>query len=247
MPKAGLALLILLLNAPPAFAVDGRLQFLAKQLEKATDPRARAQAALMLGNAQDDFAKDPLCRALLDDEALVRVSAAKALEALNNPSATECLAPHRNDDDSDVKRAVQKAFAALERLKNQRAILYISMGSVEDRGAKLSTDQLAMVTDRMTQKLKNMGAVFAPSGESKNDAKSVLKQRKLKGFHLIAHVSSLPNNGLKLTVLCFNYPDKALQGEVSVKASGAPMPDLIRALAPRLIEDAAETFEWSDE
>src|SRR5687767_3214830 len=53
--------------AGPAQAqLDKRLAFFARQLQKASDPRVRAQNALALGLSQEPAALGPLCVALND-------------------------------------------------------------------------------------------------------------------------------------------------------------------------------------
>jgi len=47
-----------------------------------------------------------------------------------------------------------------------------------------------------------------------------------------------------MAAVCLTWPSKQILGEVRVKGSGGTPVDLIRALIPRLIEDAASTFEW---
>jgi hypothetical protein len=47
-----------------------------------------------------------------------------------------------------------------------------------------------------------------------------------------------------MAAVCLTWPSKQILGEVRVKGSGGAPMDLIRALVPRLIEDAASTFDW---
>jgi hypothetical protein len=50
---------------------------------------------------------------------------------------------------------------------------------------------------------------------------------------------------LRIAVVCLSYPDLALLGQAEVQASGAPPADLLKALAPKVIEEVAATLEWS--
>ena len=49
---------------------------------------------------------------------------------------------------------------------------------------------------------------------------------------------------LVMAAVCLTWPSKQILGEVRVKGSGGTPLDLVRALVPRLIQDAASTFEW---
>ena len=44
--------------------------------------------------------------------------------------------------------------------------------------------------------------------------------------------------------VCLSWPGKQILGEVRVTGRGATPRDLVRALVPRLVQDAASTFEW---
>ena len=80
-------LVALLLLATPALAqVDARVAFLTKQLEKGKDPRARSQAALVLGATEEPEAVHPLCTGLEDPSEVVRAAAAKGLATLKESS-----------------------------------------------------------------------------------------------------------------------------------------------------------------
>jgi hypothetical protein len=59
-------------------------------------------------------------------------------------------------------------------------------------------------------------------------------------------VNLLPSasNGLKLEILVMTYPEQSLQGSWNVKASGAKYENLLKAMVPRVIEDASEDLEW---
>jgi hypothetical protein len=225
--------------------LDGRLGFLARQLQKASDPRVRAQNALLLAAAKDPAVVWPLCGALSDKSDLVRSSVAKALAQLGEVSAIDCLRPKANDPDPQVKAEIARAIAKLEAVRDREPELYIFMAPVADKTSKLPPEVVKLTEERVKASLQAMGGVFAPSNETRAAAKRVLKSKKLKGFMLKVELDSAPAGGLKLNLVCFTYPEKSLLGQVNVKASGAQAADLVRALAPKVIEEAAETFNWS--
>lgn len=237
------------LFAMPAPAADTRTQFLVRQLEKASDPRARAQAAAMLGASQSPDAIDPLCRASREGESVVRAAAVKGLTRFSEPRAKACVVARQKDPDPDVRAVALgtsgSAAPVAQRPSGKRGELYVSVGPVEDRsqkkgGASLST----MTTKELQNRLTARGALLAPESESQTQAKAVLAQKKLRGFYLMSNVDTTPTGGLKLTLVCFRYPERVLLGEVNVKAKGAPSDHLIRALVAQAVQDAAETFEW---
>jgi hypothetical protein len=225
--------------------LDGRLGFLARQLEKASDPRVRAQNALLLAAAKEPAVVRPLCGALADKSDLVRASVAKALAQLGEVSAIDCLRAKQDDPDGAVKAEIARAIAALEAARDKKPELYISMAPVADRSSKLPPEVVKLTEERVRARLQAMGGVFAPSNESRAAARKVIKSRKLKGFMLKVELDSTPAGGLKVNLVCFTYPEKSLLGEVNVKASGGQAADLVRALAPKVVEEAAETFNWS--
>lgn len=236
-PGPALVLLSLVIG-PLAHAADARFTFLGKQLEKATDPRGRAQAALLLGQTQDPAALPMLCKALSDRDDVVRAASAKALQALGELSAIDCLKT------AEQNPSVKSALAALEAVKNQPPRVYIALQKTDNR-ANLPADELKLLEDRIRAKLARIGALIAPPDESKAAAQKILKAKKLKGFLLMTTVDAV-GPGLSVTLVCFSYPEKVLKGQVSVKAGGAAPPELIKALAPKAVEDAADEFEWND-
>jgi len=238
-----LAILLVALPLGPALGQsDARIKFLSRQLEKASDPRARAQAALMLGASQDPAALTPLCGGLSDASEVVRSAAARGLGELANPAGAQCLKSRQQEPSAEVRSAIQKALATLT--ASRRPELYIQMLPIADKTAKLGKDMVKLTEDRLKAKLETLGTLFAPVSESKAEANSVLKAKKLKGYQLKVELQPVPPSGLKLHVVCFTYPGQSLLGEVNVKASGGQAADLIRALAPKAIDEAAETFDW---
>jgi hypothetical protein len=227
-----------------AHAADGRMAFLKKQLEKGKDPRLRSQAALLLGASGEAEALKPLCGALADPDAVVRSAAARALEALADPKGVACLQARANDPDPAAKASIAKSLGALKGLAGKKPTLYVSLPAVESQGGAVAADVLTLAHDRLRAGLAAKGAALAPEGEAKAAAHQVMKARKLKGYYVRVRLEPV-GNSLKLNLLCFTYPENALLGEVNVKASGARPADLVKALVPRALDEAAETFDWS--
>ncbi|MBF5044722.1 HEAT repeat domain-containing protein [Aggregicoccus sp. 17bor-14] len=242
-----LALLVLALLAPTAALAqgDGRIAYLSRQLERAKDPRVRAQSALVLGATEDPEALQPLCRALADPSELVRAAAARSLGTLGEPGGLDCLHARPSDPDAEAERARKEALGALQAARDRPPRFYLAFAGVADKSGQLDAALTQLAEARLRRKLASLGALLAPADESKANAKSVLKKRRLKGYRLSAEVLPGPGGGLKLALLCMTYPEQSLLGQVEVKASGAKPADLLKALAPRAVDEAAQTFEWS--
>lgn len=234
----------LLLCALPALAqVDARVAFLTRQLEKGKDPRARSQAALVLGATEEPEAVRPLCTGLEDESELVRSSAAKGLATLKEASGLDCLKKHQEKDAATLV-SIRDAIKALEDFKNRKPRLYVALG-LKDKTGSLSPELVKITEERLKRRLIHAGALLAPPKEPKKAAQGVLKKNSIRGYQLNIEISSTEGGGLRLAVLCLRYPDMALLGQVDVQASGAEPAELLKALIPKAIEDAAETFEWS--
>jgi hypothetical protein len=238
-------LVALLLLATPALAqVDARVAFLTKQLEKGKDPRARSQAALVLGATEEPEAVHPLCTGLEDPSAVVRAAAAKGLATLKESSGLDCLKKHKEQDAATLV-AIREAIKALEEFKARPPHLYVDFQGVKDKTGSLSPGLLKVTEERLKRRLIHAGALLAPPKESKKAAQGILKKHGISGYRLSAEIQKTDGGGLKLAILCLSYPELALLGQVDVAASGAGPEDLLKALVPKAIQDVAQTFEWS--
>ncbi len=232
--------LVLCLVGSPALAQDARVAFLAKQLKSAKDPRVRAQTVVILLGTGSPAAVVPLCAAMKDEEVIVRSAAANALGELHLPDALDCLKAALTDKDASVRTAVQRGLDFKPIVPGG---LYVSIEAINDKvGVPAEVSQLANAL--LKEKLTSIGASFAPEGESKPQAATIIKAKKLRGYLL--RVNLLPNatNGLKLEILVMTYPEQSLQGSWNVKASGAKYESLLKLMVPRVIDDASEDLEW---
>jgi HEAT repeat protein len=238
-------LVALLLLATPALAqVDARVAFLTKQLEKGKDPRARSQAALVLGATEEPEAVHPLCTGLEDPSEVVRAAAAKGLATLKESSGLDCLKKHKEQDAATLA-AVQEAIKALEEFKARPPRLYVDFQGVKDKSGSLTPELLKLTDERLKRRLIHAGALLAPPKEPKKTAQGILKKHAIRGFRLNVEIQKMDGGGLKIAILCLSYPELALLGQVDVQASGAGPEDLLKALIPKAIQDVAQTLEWS--
>ncbi|MFN0062001.1 MAG: HEAT repeat domain-containing protein [Myxococcaceae bacterium] len=222
---------------------DAKLTFLNRQLEQAKDPRARAQAALLLGQTEEPLVRAALCQAATDSSELVRAAVAQALATLAEPDGLGCLDSLALDAHADVRAAASSARARLEAERNRPTRYYVSL--LRPQVDSPLANELANLADaRMRRALRLRGGRLAPSQEKAAEARRVIRSASLKGFALRPSLRSLPQGGVELKILCLTYPEQAIRGEVRVKASGASEAELVRALAERAVSETAETLEW---
>ena len=239
-------LVLVLLASSHARAEDVRVTFLAKQLKGAKDPRVRAQTVLILGQTGSPDAVPPLCEVLADPEAVVRTAAASALGELKAPSAIDCLKGALGESDPAARAAMEKALALLQPPPpTPGGGLYFNVEPIQDKVGGLP-DTLLKLTDKLLrERLTGMGALFAPPNEEKKAAAALIKMKGLKAYQLRLQV--LPggtDTGLKVEMLIMTYPDQSLKGTWNVKAKGGKPEAQIKALVPKLVDDAAGDLEW---
>lgn len=242
------ALILALLStaaARPPVSSGQPLEFLARQLVEAKDARARAQAAIMLGDSDDPLAASPLCSALYDASSLVKTSAIHSLRKLGTPRAQECLTQHRNDPDPEVQAENAKALARLGPLPGQaRSVLYVLL-SAAAVGPGDSKALSKLTRDELGRRLRNMANILAPEHEDKAHALALMRANDLKAVDLRA-TATRTATGLTLRVQCFSFPEKQPVGELTVSAAGDKSEELLSALAPRVLEGLFQTCHWSN-
>ncbi|RKH51461.1 HEAT repeat domain-containing protein [Corallococcus sp. AB049A] len=226
---------------------DTRITFLGRQLEKGRDPRARSQAALVLGATEDPEAVTPLCGGLKDPSELVRAAVAKGLGALLEPKGLDCLQAVQGEADATVQAAVAESIKAIKAYQARRPRFYLSLDALKDKTGSVPADLVKVTEARLRSKLVRRGAQMAPEKESKAAAKGALKKLGVHGYRITAEIQKTDSGGLRLALLCMTYPEQSLMGQVEVNAAGAPPADLLKALIPKAIEEAAATFDWSSE
>lgn len=244
MSRPGFALLMVLLSAPALADEDARVTYLVKQLAGAKDPRVRAQTVLLLGQTGSDSAVSPVCNVLKDAEAIVRSAAASALGEIRSEAAIGCLKAALGESDPGVRAAMAKALAQGVLATGG---LYLQVEPVQDKVGDLPSNIMQLADQLMREKLSSMGASIAPQNEDKKSAASLIRARKLKGFQL--RMQLLPGStekGLKVEMLIMSYPEQALKGSWNVKAAGGKQESLIKAMVPRVLDDAAKDLEWKN-
>lgn len=228
--------------ADVAHAADPRVTLLARQLAGSKDPRVRSQTLLLLGQTMSDDAVTPLCGALKDGESIVRASAANALADLATPPALSCLKTAQTDSDPSVRSAVEKGLATPPML---RGGLYLNVEPTADKVGGMDSTLVTLADSLLKQHLSTLGARFAPLGQEKKAAQALIKARALRGYQVRMQLApGTTEKQLKVEMLILTYPDQALQGSWNVKASGGKPETLIKAMVPKVVEDAAGDLNW---
>ncbi|ATB28012.1 HEAT repeat domain-containing protein [Melittangium boletus] len=236
--------LMFVVVSPAVSQVDARIASLSRQLGQGQDPQARSKAASGLGASDDPEALPPLCEGLKDPSEQVRAAAAQALGKLEELAGLDCLKARKGETDAATKTAIQTSLKVLQSLKEQHPKLYVSLVELKDKSGQVKPEVLRVTEARMRRKLTKMGAWLAPAKENKAAALGVLRKFGVRGYRLQGEIHETESGGLRVTIVCISYPDQALLGDVELQASGAKPEDLLKALAPRIIEEAADTFEW---
>jgi hypothetical protein len=242
-----------------AYADAARIAFLKERLRESdrNDIKVRTSAALALGAMNEDGAGEPLCSALSDSNEVVRQASAVALKRLNRTSTLACLRAREPIESNEAtKIAITRAIEAIsssggegggggEPIKeNPNAKYYISLSTVANSTGRAQTEVERIVLKSIRQKLEAAGVVqLAPNTETPDKAREVMKSRKMKGFYLAIAVEKFDysdgNLRVKVKLGVFNYPNKALLGNVdkSLTAQGVSNGD--RSSEDRLLELAS--------
>jgi hypothetical protein len=254
-----LAATLTLLSSRGARADDSVFNLMVQRLKEndKNDVTIRTGAALGLGASNNDRAGEPLCGALSNDSnEVVRQAAAVALKRLNRTSTLPCLRSREPvERDDPTKIAITRAIEAIsaggegggsqEPIKdNPNAKYYISLSSVANQTGRAQSEIEKIVIKSIRDKLDAAGIVqLAPSSESADKAREVMKKRALKGFYLAIAVEAFKyeDGALRVKVklgVC-RYPDKNLLGNVdkSLTAPGITQKD--SSAEDRLLELAA--------
>lgn len=226
--------LLLLVLASLAVAVGGiartahadpRTEYMIKQLAS-EDFRIRTQAALALGASRDAAAVRPLCGAVSDSNATVKLAVVAALGKLGNSSGNACLQSARASADAATQKAIDQA---LEKIilggdpppPGAAAKWYVAI-QVTNKTGRPNLEIEGVIRKAMQDKLlANPACAVAPRSETTAQGKDLVKNKKLTGYLLMASVEPLSYSGGNLTVqvkvTMWTYPDKALKAEFQPK------------------------------
>ncbi|MEW6432293.1 MAG: tetratricopeptide repeat protein [Myxococcota bacterium] len=124
--------------------------------------------------------------------------------------------------------------------------LYVSVAPLEAAPA-LPPTAGPLAERELRDKLATFGVAFAPDGEDKKTAVGVIRAKGLKGYQLkLALAPGANEKALEVNLLVMSYPEQALKGNWSVKASGGKPEKLIHAMVWRVVDDAAGDLDWKN-
>jgi hypothetical protein len=224
MPWAAALLAVGLVVGRPA-AADS-IDDLSSKLLKHEDFRVRTQAALALGTSGSEKAVKPLCQGLKDSNDSVRAAVAAAFGKLQKGGA-DCLKQQLKDEKTDnVRKMLEKSLKLVEEAAagpqlSAATKLYVSIGKIDDQSGRGGGEIDSMVRGIFRRFVASQsGTAVAPDGETADEARRRLrKAANASAFLLTPKVHKIDYSGgqlrVKIDVLIFSYPDRALQGEVS--------------------------------
>jgi hypothetical protein len=245
-----LGALLLLGSHVPAHAAS--VSSLAKKLADDDDFRVRTQAALALGRSKSKRAVNPLCKGLDDDNDSVRAASAAALGKLKL-GGLSCLKKRFKEEKSrNVKKMIRKSIKLINNKKSGPSIsssskYYIAISPTNDKTGRGGGKVDQLVRRTIVGASRSLGgSVIAPRGETKDQAKQLLrKHRQLEAFKLAPTVHPLQySNGaltVELEVLVYGYPGNNLQGTVSRSATMTGVGSKDEAKEDQLIEALAKS------
>jgi hypothetical protein len=238
---------------------------------KSQDARLRSLAALGLGASNDDRAVSHLCGLLPDPSDTVRQAAAIALKRLNRSAALGCLRSRERVESSksvllQIKRAIESIEAggsggtsapptpptppppSAPPPNNPGAKYYVAFGKLNNTTARPAGDVERRVFDGIKGKLAPV-AQFAPNGEGRPAAESLIRSRKLTGYQLTVTAEIDGSGGaltIRLKVAVTTYPGGVLKGmfTASGQIPGAQPGDASSEdqLMSAVAENAADQF-----
>ena len=236
-----------------------RVRFLSEKM-KSDDFRVRTNAALALGQTNDETAVEPLCGGLSDSSEVVRQASAVALKRLAKPSSSGCLHDREKVEGVEaVKTAITRALEAIgggggggggdsgdDTIKeNPNAKYYIALSTVANSTNRAQPEVEKLVLRSIRGKLDGAGTVqLAPMKETADGAREKMKQKKLKGFYLAIAVDRFDysdgNLRVKVKIGVFTYPGKSLMGNVDKTLTAQGVGSSDKASEDRLMGMAAE-------
>jgi hypothetical protein len=240
--RAALVLTVMVASTALA-AEDARVEFLVKQLTTARDPRVRSQTALLLGQTGSEAAVGPLCGILGEAEVVVRAAVVNALGELRLAEGLACLKAAAEEVDPGVRAELQKALA---KGPVGAGALYVALEPVRESLGRLGEGLVALAEGLLRDTLASQfHAAFAPPNEEKRAAVALVKARRLRAFQVrLLLAPGATERSLNVEMLVMTYPEQSLKGSWNVKAAGGRPDRLIKAMVPRVLNDAAADLEW---
>lgn len=254
--EARLAVASRQLDAGKVKDAKATLQPLTSMADVPAEPLLRV--ALVLLDAADCKSASPLLQAASERAAGPRAARTKG-RALYGLAVCEAKQGHAEPAKAAYGKALETGFRAMQ-LDPALAKLVkpadtdvateptASAGRLYLRLQPIPASDLSPLVEKLLRaKLESLGASFAPEGEDKKTALAAIKANHLKGFQLGVTLEAGEAPGsMKVQLLVMSYPEQALKGSWSVKASGGKPDKLVTAMVNRVVDDAAGDLDWKN-
>lgn len=211
---------------------------LAKQLFN-RDQAVVLKTIQALGETGKPEAVAPLCRVLSEGAPVLRVAAANALGQLRLNKSLQCLTA-ANDADPEVQAAVT---ANAQRGSVEAPWRLVLIQTMAADGSDVPDEALKKIDALVRKKLAAFRFAQALPTDSTEDLTDLVKARKLKtALHLRVRVTWAAEE-LTTEIMALSFPDNALRGSWRVSGKGAALPELVDAVVPSVVDDAAGDLE----
>ncbi|MBM4781673.1 MAG: hypothetical protein GQE15_28685 [Archangiaceae bacterium] len=254
--EARLAVASRQLDAGKVKDAKATLQPLTAMADVPAEPLLRV--ALVLLDADDCKSASPLLQAASERAAGPRAGRTKG-RALYGLAVCEAKQGHAEPAKAAYTKALETGFRAMQLDPALAKLVKTSApdpeATPEPSAGRLylrlqpvpASDLIPLVEKLMHTKLEALGAAFAPEGEDKKAALAAIKANHLKGFQLGVTLEAGEAPGsMKVQLLVMSYPEQALKGSWSVKASGGKPEKLVAAMVNRVVDDAAGDLDWKN-
>lgn len=253
--EARLAVASRQLDAGKVKDAKATLQPLTSMADVPAEPLLRV--ALVLLDADDCKSAAPLLQAASERAAGPRAARTKG-RALYGVAVCEAKQGHGEPAKTAYTKALETGFRAVQLdpglakfVKAPGAVTpepTVSAGGLYLRLQPVPPGDLSPLVEKLLHtKLEALGASFAPEGEDKKTALAAIKANHLKGFQLGVTLEAGEAPGsMKVQLLVMSYPEQALKGSWSVKASGGKPEKLVTAMVNRVVDDAAGDLDWKN-
>ena len=219
----GLVVLLTLMLCASGVLAKESIGSLTKKL-RARDFRVRTQAALKLGTTRSSQAVQPLCDGLSDKNSTVRAAAAAALGKLAK-GGSNCLKKRlAKEKKTNVRKMIKKAIRLVAEGATGPSLSGKSKYYLAIKKTTGTSDKDGDVRSAIQKALRSYsGYVFAPKGESSNQAKKRLRKHPhVIGFSLKPNVAVKHDGGrleVRFVLGIDGYPDSSPMGRI-MRAKG---------------------------
>ena len=192
-----------------------------------------------LGQTGKVEAVAPLCTVLKDGAPVLRTAAATALGHLRLNKALVCLTAAKGDADAEVQQAVQAATLLGSTEVASRLLVIDS--KVAPVGA-MTDAQVQAVELKVRKRFGEMRVAQSYADEAPSAVTALMKLRKIKAYQLRI-LLTWADDKFTTEIMALQYPEMSLRGSWRVSGSGGELQELVDAVVPSVVDDAAADLE----